>query len=92
MTTPITNATTSGFILAPEAKMLREFLKFQPGFFYRGGDPEASGKWIVSYPRFHKLMRNEECPSTIVGSMLERPCSCIVDHLSGYASKADDMG
>ncbi|KAK9142676.1 hypothetical protein Syun_012076 [Stephania yunnanensis] len=52
--------TTSTFVLAPEAKLLREFLKFQPGFFYGGGDPEAAGRWIVSHQRFHKLMRNDE--------------------------------
>ncbi|KAK9140169.1 hypothetical protein Scep_009850 [Stephania cephalantha] len=52
--------TTSAFVLTPEAKLLREFLKFQPGFFYGGGDPEAAGRWIVSHQRFHKLMRNDK--------------------------------
>ncbi|KAK9136233.1 hypothetical protein Syun_015563 [Stephania yunnanensis] len=52
--------TTSAFVLTPEVKLLREFLKFQPGFFYGGGDPEAAGRWIVSHQHLHKLMRNDE--------------------------------
>ncbi|KAK9092221.1 hypothetical protein Syun_027132 [Stephania yunnanensis] len=55
-----TTETPSTFVLAPEAKLLREFLKFKPDFFHGGGDPEVAGRWILSHQRFHKLMRNDE--------------------------------
>ncbi|KAK9159932.1 hypothetical protein Syun_006273 [Stephania yunnanensis] len=58
--TATTVPATSAFTLTPEAKLVREFMKFQPGYFYGGGDPEAGGKWIVSHERFHKLMRNDD--------------------------------
>ncbi|KAK9143237.1 hypothetical protein Syun_012637 [Stephania yunnanensis] len=55
-----TTETPSTFVLSPEAKLLREFLKFKPDFFHGGGDPEVAGRWILSHQRFHKLMRNDE--------------------------------
>ncbi|KAK9161151.1 hypothetical protein Syun_007492 [Stephania yunnanensis] len=70
--------TTSAFVLTPEAKLLREFLKFQPGFFYGGGDPEAAGRWIVSHQRFQKLMRNDEIvQARLSGGLFKRACVAV---------------
>ncbi|KAK9083069.1 hypothetical protein Scep_029540 [Stephania cephalantha] len=68
--TPTTVPATSAFVLTPEAKLVREFMKFQPGYFYGGGDPEAAGKWIVSHQRFHKLMQNDD----IIHAHLSEAC------------------
>ncbi|KAK9153028.1 hypothetical protein Sjap_000508 [Stephania japonica] len=44
----------------PQARRLRDFLKFQPTYFYGGGNPEAAGDWIVSHQRLHKELNTEE--------------------------------
>ncbi|KAK9140571.1 hypothetical protein Scep_010252 [Stephania cephalantha] len=55
-----TTTTTFEFTLTPETKVIKEFICFQPGYFYGVGDSEAAERWLLSHPRLHKLLRVKE--------------------------------
>ncbi|KAK9137710.1 hypothetical protein Sjap_008304 [Stephania japonica] len=56
--TATTISTTPEYRMDPQARRLRDFLKFQPTYFYGGGNPEkATGDRIVSHRRPHKEFR-----------------------------------
>ncbi|KAK9166021.1 hypothetical protein Scep_001212 [Stephania cephalantha] len=57
--------------LSAEAKLIKEFVHFQPGYYYGGGDPEVAGKWIISHEKLHGLLRiHDGIRARISGFML----------------------
>ncbi|KAK9126344.1 hypothetical protein Scep_015190 [Stephania cephalantha] len=51
---------TSGSTMSVEAKRVKDFIRFQPGYFYGVGDPKIVGKWLLLHERLHKLLFFEE--------------------------------
>ncbi|KAK9125815.1 hypothetical protein Scep_014661 [Stephania cephalantha] len=43
--------------LSDKAKIIKEFIHFQPGYYYGGGDLEVAGKLVFSYVKLHGLLR-----------------------------------
>ncbi|KAK9105210.1 hypothetical protein Scep_022054 [Stephania cephalantha] len=35
--------------MTAKVKLMREFIKFDPGYFHGGGDPDAAEKWLIAH-------------------------------------------
>ncbi|KAK9135565.1 hypothetical protein Syun_014895 [Stephania yunnanensis] len=43
--------------LSAEAKLTKEFVRFQTGYFTGGGDPEAAARWLLAHEKLHNLLK-----------------------------------
>ncbi|KAK9091036.1 hypothetical protein Sjap_024213 [Stephania japonica] len=43
--------------LTTETKLIKEFSRFQPSFFYGGRHPKVDGKWVLTHERLYGLLR-----------------------------------